>query len=145
MKAKILSLILLNLGWLPSAFWLYADVYFLPNEQSMQLSQVMQWLCMVILPGLGGLLAGWSWNGAGLVISTAYLFSAIFATPFYMSWVTSWKLPPGHWLEGPVGLLLLMMAVPGTGVSLVGALVGMFARNRHQLAKVRAQEGIVQK
>jgi hypothetical protein len=131
MKLKTASLLLLCFGWLPSIVWFMSVLYFGRNHANNYDYELMKILTILVLPGLGGFLAGWCWKWFGLLVSLMYIVSGLVATPVYF-WISSlifarFPVPVENLPEGPTGLLLIFVAGQGTVVALIGALVGVIA------------------
>ncbi len=131
MKLKAASLVLLCFGWSPSIVWFMSGLYFGRNHTNNYDFVLMQILTIIILPGLGGFLAGWCWKWFGLLLSLIYIASGLLATPVYF-WISSlifarFPIPLENLPEGPTGLLLIIVAGQGTIVALIGAFVGVIA------------------
>lgn len=130
---KILCLLLLTLGWLPGTVAFLTGVNFRWEYSVRQAVDTgANLLGVIVLPGLGGFLAGWHWGGRGILLAGLYALSAIIGMLIFIPVVTYWNLipPPSPeiWVEGPIGLLPVLSGVPGTVTAVLGAFAGLSLR-----------------
>jgi hypothetical protein len=145
MKTKVLCLVLLTLGWLPSSVVFLAGVNLRWDHAVRHIvDTVASLLGAIILPGLGGFLAGWHWGGKGALLAGLYLLSSVVGMLVFFPVATQWNLipPPSPevWVEGPIGLLPVLSGVPGTVSAILGALAGSSLRR----ADKRSREDTLQ-
>ena len=131
MKLKMVSLLLLGLGWSPSIVWFLSFLYS-PNKYFVDWNtdlKLMELITIIILPVCGGFLAGWCWGWRGLLMPLIYVGSALIATPIYLEFLSfifkRFPIPLDRLPEGPTGLILLYAAGPGTIVAFIGSCVGV--------------------
>ncbi len=132
MKARILGPVLITLGWpLACGEFLVSLCWSCSHAVESAALRGTLLLTILILPGAGGFLTGWHWRGYGILLAFVGLLSSIPGAFVFFSLILPYWLdfcPPRGWLEGPVGIMPLLVAVPGTGVALAGVLLGIFVR-----------------